>query len=180
MKRYLAKISLVLLVLLLLAIPATAVEEEFTYTVDLQKSYQEMEGFGGSIAWYENFLTAHPNKEELYDIIFKDLGLDILRFQNWYGKRTQVAQYEEEIVREAERSLGHPLKILITSWTPLKRLKSNDNLEDGGTLIKENGEYAYDEFASYWHNSLLAYERAGIKADYISIQNEPDYEADWN
>ena len=151
----------------------------YEYTIDINKSYQEIEGFGASIAWYENYVTANPNKAELYDVMFKELDLDFLRLQNWYGKRDRVAQHEAEIVREAEKSLGRPIKVLITSWTPPQDLKSNNHLH-GGTLIKENGAYAYDKFADYWYQSLLAYAEEGIVPEFISIQNEPDYNATWN
>lgn len=167
---------ILLFILIFFTYPAKAAHE---YTIDINKTYQEIEGFGASVAWYENYVTAHPNKAELYDVMFKELDLDFLRLQNWYGKRERVGQYEAEIIREAEKSLGRPIKVLISSWTPPEDLKSNAHLH-GGTLIKENGEYAYDKFADYWYQSLLAYAEAGIVPDYISIQNEPDYEATWN
>ncbi|MFP4016928.1 MAG: hypothetical protein ACLFUI_07825 [Halanaerobiales bacterium] len=148
--------------------------------MDLEETYQEIVGFGASIAWYDNFVTGHPNKDEIYDVIFRELGIDILRLQNWYGKRDRVGEHTAEIVEEAEKSLGHPISIMITSWAPPAELKSNGDVKYGGTLIKENGEYAYDRFADYWYDSLLAYEDVGIVPEYISIQNEPDYKADWN
>lgn len=168
------------ILLLFILFSLTVFSEDNEYYIDINKRHQVMDGFGASIAWYDNYLPAHPNKEEIYDTIFQELGLDILRLQNWYGKRDKVGQYTEEIVKKAEESLGHPVKILISSWSPPKELKSNDDVENGGTLKKENGEYVYDKFADYWYDSLLAYEEVGIKADFISIQNEPDYEADWN
>ncbi|MFP4015729.1 MAG: hypothetical protein ACLFUI_01740 [Halanaerobiales bacterium] len=172
------KIFIALILILFISLPVLSADYE--YTIDIDKTYQEIEGFGASIAWYDNWVTGHPNKEELYDIIFKELGTDILRLQNWHGKNKEVGEHTEEIVEEAEKSLGHPVKILMTSWAPPRSLKSNDDLAHGGTLIKEDGEYAYDKFAEYWHNSLRAYEGVGIVPDYISIQNEPDYEAEWN
>lgn len=172
------KIFLILLLFMLFTLIVFSEENE--YYIDINKRYQVMEGFGASIAWYDNLLPVHPNKEEIYDTIFKELGLDILRLQNWYGKRDRVGQYTGEIVRKAEEFLGRPVKILISSWSPPEELKSNNDVENGGTLKKENGEYVYDRFADYWYDSLMAYEEAGIRADFISIQNEPDYKASWN
>ncbi len=180
MHKSLLRLLIIIILILYISLPILSVEVENEYTIDTNKTYQEMVGFGASIAWYDNFLTAHPNKEEIYDVIFEELGLDILRLQNWYGKRSRVGEYTEEIVEEAEKSLGYPVKILITSWAPPRELKSNDDVKNGGTLKKVNGEYVYDQFADYWYDSLKAYEKVGIVADYISIQNEPDYEADWN
>jgi O-glycosyl hydrolase len=68
---------------------------------------------------------------------------------------------------------------MISSWSPPARLKSNGNTVRG-TLAKIDGKYAYAEFAQWWSDSLAACVKAGVKADYISIQNEPDYEAPWD
>jgi glucuronoarabinoxylan endo-1,4-beta-xylanase len=65
---------------------------------------------------------------------------------------------------------------MISSWTPPARLKSDANLI-GGTLAKKDGKYMYTEFAKWWYDSLAAYAKAGVKADYITMQNEPDWEA---
>lgn len=174
-------LGLILLLLLFCSMTGGGITGECkNFVVDTEITYQTIEGFGASIAWYENWVTAHPNKRELYDLIFKELGLDILRLQNWYGKQSNVGAYSSEIVREATRSLERPVQILISSWSPPASLKSNNNVEGGGTLKKENGQYVYEKFAEYWHDSLMAYEKAGIIPEYISIQNEPDYKAEWN
>jgi glucuronoarabinoxylan endo-1,4-beta-xylanase len=44
-----------------------------------------------------------------------------------------------------------------------------------GTLIRNDGAYAYSDFADWWVRSLQAYAAQGIVPDYISLQNEPDY-----
>jgi O-glycosyl hydrolase len=38
----------------------------------------------------------------------------------------------------------------------------------------------YDEYAQWWYDSLAAYAAAGVKADYITLQNEPDFEAKYD
>lgn len=141
--------------------------------------HQEIEGFGASVAWYRNWLTRHPNKDEIYDLIFDNLGLDILRLRNTYRYQSNFSPLDQEIVQRGEESLGHPITILITSWSPPADLKSNNNVENGGTLREVEGSYVYDDFARYWRDSLEAYKNVGIEPAYISIQNEPDYEAVW-
>jgi glucuronoarabinoxylan endo-1,4-beta-xylanase len=84
-----------------------------------------------------------------------------------------------EIAKGAETALGRDLKIMISSWSPPGRLKSNGKTA-GGTLKKIDGKYAYTDFAQWWYDSIAAYAKAGVKADYINIQNEPDYEARWD
>ena len=105
-----------------------------------------------SIAYYQNWLIDHPNKAEIYDVIFNELGLSVLRLNNWYITYENEPSFDDhakEIVSEAKKSVGEELKIMMSSWTPPAYLKSN-NSAAGGTLKKENGEFVYDKFANYW------------------------------
>ena len=45
----------------------------------------------------------------------------------------------------------------------------------GCTLAKVNGGYNYAGFAQYWYDSLNAYAALGVRPDFISLQNEPDF-----
>ncbi|MFZ5988606.1 MAG: carbohydrate-binding protein [Bacillota bacterium] len=150
----------------------------YSASVDINTTYQTLEGFGAAIAWYNNWLTGHPNKNELYRILFHDLGLDILRLRNQYRNSSNFAYDDVEIVKMG-KILNPSLKLLISSWSPPADIKQN-GVMNGGTIIKENGAFVYDKFADYWYNSLVAYKAKGIVPDYISIQNEPDYQdAGW-
>jgi glucuronoarabinoxylan endo-1,4-beta-xylanase len=143
---------------------------------------QTIEGFGAAGAWYDNWLLAHPKRTELYTILFKDLGLDIYRLRNTFDQGTSGADYMDravQIVAGAETALQRPLKILISSWSPPAYLKSTDQLRRG-TLKTSNGGFMYAEFARWWADSVQAWAARGIHPDYISIQNEPDWEADWD
>jgi glucuronoarabinoxylan endo-1,4-beta-xylanase len=76
-----------------------------------------------------------------------------------------------------------PIKVFMSSWSPPSNLKSNNSVNGGGgaTLKKDavSGKYLYRDFAQYWVNSLIAYDAIGVVPDYISIQNEPSYDASW-
>jgi glucuronoarabinoxylan endo-1,4-beta-xylanase len=146
-----------------------------TGAVDTNTTYQTLEGFGAAIAWMHNYLTEHPNKIEIYDLLFNQLGLDILRLRNQYRNSPDFDFESTEIVNYANQSLGHAIKVFIASWSPPAELKVNGVL-NGGTLIQSNGAYVYSQFADYWYNSLVAYAAKGIVPTYISIQNEPDYQ----
>jgi glucuronoarabinoxylan endo-1,4-beta-xylanase len=146
--------------------------------IDVTKHLQKLEGFGASGAYYTIDLIQHKKCKELIDILFKDLGLDIFRIRNTYDMDSSTFKETIIIAKLAQSVLGKKLKILCTSWTPPVYLKSNDN-KIGGTLKKKNGKYMYDEFADWWCKSILAYKKAGLNIDYISIQNEVDYEAPW-
>ncbi|RPH92548.1 MAG: hypothetical protein EHM72_17265, partial [Calditrichaeota bacterium] len=148
--------------------------------IDPGSTYQTIEGFGASIAWYDNWLPAHPYRGEIYDLIFNDLGLDILRLRNAYRYQSgNFCRDIQTIVQQAGKVMGHPPRILMSSWSPPADLKSNGKVEDGGTLAKKDGQYMYEEFADYWMDALAAYEALGIVPTYISIQNEPSFKADW-
>lgn len=144
-----------------------------TITIDPKETYQTIEGFGASIAWYEISFALHPNKEDIYYHAFKNLGLSILRIKNGYPDN--FSSYIPEIVKNMYEYSNRNPKILMSSWSPPLELKSNDALI-GGTLKKDKkGKFMYDAFAKYWVDSLKAYEEAGIVPDYISIQNEPSH-----
>ncbi len=152
-----------------------------TVRVDAHRERQRLEGFGASVAFYQNWLVSHPNKEQIYQALFGGLKLDILRLQNAYrpGSGPNFARDEADITRGAAQSLGRPVTILMSSWSPPAALKSNRSEKEGGTLARENGDFAYSKFARHWRDSLIAYEAAGIRPTYISIQNEPDFKAEW-
>jgi glucuronoarabinoxylan endo-1,4-beta-xylanase len=148
-------------------------------TIVLSDRHQTIEGFGASIAWYDGWLTAHPNKDRIYEIIFTELGLSILRLRNSYESSPEFAPAAAEVYSEACRRMAAGPKVTISSWSPPPDLKSNASRKHG-TLRKEGNAFLYDEYAQYWLDSLLAYGRLGIRADYVSIQNEPDFDADYD
>lgn len=143
---------------------------------------QAIDGFGGAIAFYNNWITAHPYKQEIYTNIFQGLNLGILRLGNWF-RYQGTANFDadsSEIVSNANRILGRSIPIQMSSWSPPAFLKSNGTTGNGGTLVKTNGAFAYTNFANYWYDSLLWYKTNGIVPAWISIQNEPDWAAGWD
>jgi glucuronoarabinoxylan endo-1,4-beta-xylanase len=144
--------------------------------IDVNKRYQKIEGLGASGAFQMIEFVQHKQKAELYNLLFKELGIDIFRIRNTYDINQTDFDYTVEIANGGKAALGGNLKIMISSWTPPERLKSDANLI-GGTLAKKDGKFVYDEFAQWWYDSLAAYAKAGVKADYITMQNEPDWEA---
>ncbi|MDD5454769.1 MAG: glycoside hydrolase family 30 beta sandwich domain-containing protein [Candidatus Ratteibacteria bacterium] len=146
-------------------------------TIDSKKTYQTIEGFGASVAWYEISFAQHPNREDIYYHAFQNLGLSILRLKNGYQYQTEENFNPNlaEIVRNLYKYSDRNPKILMSLWSPPPDLKSNNALR-GGTLKRdENGKFIYDAFARYWIDSLKAYKKMGIVPDYISIQNEPSH-----
>jgi O-glycosyl hydrolase len=152
---------------------------DVTATLDVGTRYQVMQGFGGSLGFYVNWLTGHPQRDQIYNLIFSDLGLQVLRIGNWY-QNTSPSSFTDAVsaVTAARASLGHDPVLLISSWSPPASLKSNGMTKMGGTLAKgADGAYRYADFGQWWANSLAAFAAAGVHPTYISIQNEPDYVA---
>jgi len=160
--------------------------QKVTYSlVNLQpdQSVQTMVGWGASLAYYEGWLTSHPKKAEIYDVIFKELSLDILRVRNAYGYDNTMIAKVKEFNQAAQKSLGHPIDMLTTSWGPPASLKSNKDKNNGGTLKYTLAEgkvhFDYAGFANWWKQSLDDYNKNGVYPKYVSIQNEPDFKASY-
>ncbi len=150
--------------------------------IDATVTHQTIEGFGGAIAFYNNWITAHPYKREIYTNIFSGLNLGVLRLGNWFRYQGTVNfdPDSSEIVSNANRILGRSVPIQMSSWSPPGFLKSNGTTTNGGTLAAVNGNFVYTNFANYWYDSLLWYKTNGIVPTWISIQNEPDWAASYD
>ena len=151
-------------------------------TVDSSAHYQTMVGFGASVAFEIGLLANQPNRTEIYDALFVDAGLQILRVANWYqnsqarGNPNDMGDFNStaSVVVGARAALGHDPVILMSSWSPPPSIKSIDSFV-GGTLGQTNGAYRYADFGQWWRASLDAYAAAGVVPTYVSIQNEPDF-----
>jgi glucuronoarabinoxylan endo-1,4-beta-xylanase len=177
--------SLYLTVLAVLALgPGTAFAQNYEeVAIKTDEIHQTMIGFGASLAYYENWLTAHPLKAEIYDAIFAELSLDILRVRNTCDYDADMINRVSEFAQAAKTSLDKPIAILSSSWGPPGYLKSNNDRTHGGTLkytVGQNGvEFDYAGFAQWWDKALDEYASRDIYPEYISIQNEPDWSADY-
>lgn len=160
------------------AVEIKPAEPNATCKIDVNTRYQKIEGFGAAGAHYTMEFVQHRKKAELYNVLFKELGLDIFRIRNNHDMEANSFRETVEIVKGAQ-AVNSNLKIMISSWSPPGRLKS-EGKSVGGTLAKKDGKFVYDEFAQWWADSLDAYAKEGVKTDYINMQNEPDYLAKWD
>ncbi|HYQ29664.1 MAG TPA: hypothetical protein VER04_20690, partial [Polyangiaceae bacterium] len=151
-------------------------------TVDLDTRHQELVGFGASVAYGEGQITGHPQQSALYQAIFADLGLDVLRFRNRYQHvGDDDLSTAGDLVAAGNATLGRPLGVFLSSWSPPVTLKANGALVCSGnvqtcTLTKTAaGGFDYAGLADYWLGSLGAYAKVGLVPDFIGIQNNPNY-----
>jgi glucuronoarabinoxylan endo-1,4-beta-xylanase len=156
--------------------PPPPIDTDANGVVNFATVYQEIEGFGAAAAWYEGWLEAipEPNRTNIYNTLFSDSGLDILRIRNTYDYDSAYMSNIGTIVDKA--LVRNPnLKILCSSWSPPTYLKSTGAL-DSGTLIGGPSNYNYSGFATWWADSITAWSSTyGVNIDYASIQNEPDW-----
>jgi glucuronoarabinoxylan endo-1,4-beta-xylanase len=157
-----------------------------TVTLAPAERHQRLEGFGASIAWHLDRVAGNP-APGLYETLFPELGLDILRLRNRY-QRSEVDDrdlgQEVEILRRATQVLGHPPRILMSSWAPPAALKANGQercrANKDCTLRREGGRFVYEKFGDYWRDSLAHYATLGILPEWVSIENEPSFiPPDW-
>lgn len=151
-------------------------------TVETTRVRQEIAGFGASTAYYQGFLANHPHRAEIYDALFgpeNGLHTDFLRLQNSFRYAIGATSLDFvkdtlAIVKHANALRTSPMTIVMSSWSPPARLKSNKSEVGGGTLVKKDGKYDYAGFAQYWQDSVRIYRAVGIDPTYVSLQNEPD------
>jgi glucuronoarabinoxylan endo-1,4-beta-xylanase len=164
-----------------------------TVTVDPTTVHQTMVGFGAAVAYYAGSATTNPMSAQIFQTLFGDLGIQILRVGNWHknngdndGSFNQTAAFVKAV-----HQAGYAPVLLMSSWNPpfsawtsidgstsYPSLKTNNLNNAGGTLPKNaGGGYDYADFGTWWAQSLVAFQTAtgGIVPDVISLQNEPDF-----
>ena len=101
-------------------------------TIDPTVSHQTLVGFGAATA-YQAYLLS-DRTDDIYQVLFVDSGLDILRLGNWYQNQSSTSTTDTpfsdsasvQIVQKATAARGGtPPKILMSAWTPPAHLKSN-------------------------------------------------------
>ena len=164
----------------------TPVNDAVQVDITKNEKHQTIDGFGAGYTYY-NYMTYYAKyKEEVYDLLFKDAHLSILRFKNSYGydeERGFDPKIEKDFYDAAKKRLepqGIKAEVLMSSWSPALYLKDSECLYGIGTLAKDkDGNVVYDEYGKYWAELVQAYRDNGIPVDYLSIQNEPDYTASY-
>lgn len=167
-------------------VDTTAPAGSATVAVALDSRFQTLEGFGAAVASYQDRIVGETPKG-VYDLLFPDLGLDIIRFRNRDNRKDQSDNHPEqeaEILKRANQALGRPLKVMMSSWSPPAALKASQvekcHNNNDCTLAKENGQFVYQKYADFWFTSLKHYAALGVVPDYVSIQKEPDFiPPDW-
>lgn len=168
-----------------------AAREEETVHIDLDDTYQTIDGFGASYTWYLGWAVNHNESETIWDWVFNETEFNILRFRDLNEIRNedeaQMARdgYPEYCaVYQAALARGIEPTVLVTSWGEYRRdlpfvafTEKADNGFTYYTLAKNaDGEYMYDELADFCVQSVRYFFDAGIPVDYFSISNEAEFQ----
>lgn len=79
-------------------------------------------------------------------------------------------------IKEAYRSAGKPLPVILTPWSPPAFMKTNHSRIGGGHLKKEY----YAAWAHYLCRYIQSYQEQEIQVQALTIQNEPNAVQTWD
>ena len=160
-------------------------EANVTVTIDTKTRFQYVRGFGGMDVGWGNFPRTTAQETELLFNPNTGLGLNILRIMimpwntdinitmNTLTTGARPDYYEN--VKIVNRHGGY---VLASPWTPPAIWKSNNlnTTQNNGRLLKEH----YQDYANYLRAFALNMYQNGAPIYAVSIQNEPNYEVDYD
>lgn len=125
--------------------------------INMSSYQQTIDGFGFSSAWSGKLSSA--KNDALYNI----LGMSLLRI------RIDPNQSWADETANASAAHAYGAKVLGSPWSPPANMKDNNNVVHGSLLASQ-----YANYASYLNQAANS-----IGLDYVSIQNEPDWNPDY-
>ncbi|HEX5324986.1 MAG TPA: glycoside hydrolase, partial [Capsulimonadaceae bacterium] len=166
-----------------LAQPARA---DSTVTVNSNQLLQTITGFGASDAWYAPVIHGYPPalRSQILDDFFSTktgAGLSMLRHRippsiepspgvwDWTTDNDAVWLTKQAQARGVAT-------VWSTPWTPPGWMKSNNDVNNGGSLLPAH----YQDYATYLATYIQQYQTLfKVKISAISLQNEPDITASY-
>lgn len=138
-------------------------------TVNTGTTYQTITGFGGANQMWGTQFPNASDMQKAFGTGNDELGLSIFRIRissnpNEWALITEVAKQAQD----------QGAKIMASPWSPPPSLKNN-NSDIRGYLLPEN----YDEFAQYINDFVQFMANNGVNIDVVSVQNEPDWEPNY-
>jgi O-glycosyl hydrolase len=136
------------------------------FTAQISDLRQTIDGFGASSAW--NSTTFTDAESDLFFSPTVGLGLSLLRIRiSPEGTTVETGT--------AQKAVARGVQVWATPWSPPAAWKSNNDVNNGGTLLPE--------FHASWAARLATFvvnmRTAGVPLMALSAQNEPDYTATW-
>lgn len=183
-------------------VPDTEDRENQLINIYEDLEYQEIEGFGGALTEASAVTIAklsEDKQKEILEAYFhpeKGIGYTICRshIQSCDFSLGNYAYVEEDdselksfsierdqesvipLIRKAASATGEGFRLFSSPWSPPAWMKSNGQMNGGGTLLPEYRQAWADMFVKY----ITAYAEAGIDIWAISVQNEAQAVQTWD
>ncbi|NLT10664.1 MAG: hypothetical protein GXY08_14380 [Ruminococcus sp.] len=161
------------------SVPQFEVNAASLCTVNTNKTYQIIRGFGGmNHPEWQNAGAGHGDMtasevQTAFGNGANELGLTVLRI---FVSDDQNAW--KNAVPTAKRAQALGATVFATPWNPPASMRSNGSGgANGGKYVLNNGAEA--QYAKYLNDYVKYMEGQGINLYSISVQNEPDYAMDW-
>ncbi|OOM78656.1 glucuronoxylanase XynC [Clostridium sp. BL-8] len=139
-------------------------------TINLSSKQQLIRGFGAASVWCGALSDSYMNT------LYNTAGLSILRVriapnENW--KNGDYSAWADEL-SNAKKAVSRGAIVFATPWTPPASMKTNNSTIHGSLKTSSYADYAayLKAFATYFANN-------GAPLYAISLQNEPDYDPDY-
>ncbi len=178
------KKTLTLALLALTTSAALADTKTASLHIDGDQKCQKVTGFGGfafSATWGDNLTDASTKALFSCDNTNKTLGLNILRARiapdsvaSWGADTWKGTIERMKLARQYTKASGRRHYSFASAWTPPGKYTSNGENTKGHIL-----ESCFGDYARYLNCFIARCERLGTTVDYISLQNEPDWEPDY-
>lgn len=172
-----------------------------TVEINSEKTFQTHMGFGGAFTEataYTLANTTDENRKEVIEAYFNkekglaynlgrttiggcDFALEPYMYVEDGDAELKTFNIERDdkwiipLIKEAEKEAGHGLGLLCSPWSPPAFMKSNNDVNHGGILLKEH----YRNWAQYMVKYVQEMNKRGIELSMISIQNEPEATQTW-
>ncbi|MBE6872669.1 MAG: glucuronoarabinoxylan endo-1,4-beta-xylanase [Ruminococcus albus] len=152
---------------------AIQVEAASLCTVNTGKTYQKIQGFGGmNLPEWIGDLTSEQ-RQKVFGNGKDELGFTILRIfvnddKNQWNKAVATAKYAQ----------SQGATVFATPWNPPSSMRENGNKDiySGTYQLKKDSWSAY---ANHLNSFIKYMEGQGVNLYSVSVQNEPDYAAEW-
>lgn len=165
------KKNVMLLMLITMCVSAFSATRSASISIDSRKQYQHVTGFGGfspSPTW--QYWLSDSDMDKLFGKGDSQLGLNILRL---YMANSENGWSSG--LANAKRAKKHGAFIFASPWSPPASWKTNNSDSNGGALL----ESRYADWANFLNNYYKYMKNNGVEIDAVSIQNEPDWNAEY-
>ena len=184
------------------AAPAAATTTADALTVDAAQPMQEISGFGGALTESSAWVLAQVSPEKRAEVLRRyydpkdgigytlarthinscDFSLNMWALDETPGdydllnfSLAPMRRWLLPLLHDANAAAGGHLQILASPWSPPAWMKTNNRMDDGGTL---RPEYA-PAWARYYVKFVQAMEQEKLPIWALTVQNEPQAHQVW-